>query len=1022
MFAKSISSICQSTVPDLQAPNVATLNKFIDFPVDKSTGIPNIAIPIYSLKEKGFELPISVAYHAGGIRVEDQSSNVGLGWTLIADATISRTVKGVPDESGGGYYTNSGPYPFLSPFIIPPLISPPPITITPGQIYDQNEGWQDTEPDMFYFNVGNYSGKFIFDTGRKVRLIPQQDLKIVANTPWGSSFFTFTITTPEGIKYSFGYADQSAIDASATSAPISAWHVEKITLLNNQTIEFEYSQEGKGAERVFVHESSIVPKGWCPQLLRADSYQSTISYKISKIKSKSTEIHFNYKSTLREDCSPNYSFMHALDRIVVKSLISDDTIKCVNFYTSYFVSNDNSSIIYADYITKRLRLDSIKESGRNQEILSGYIFSYNKHNYTTSQKLPSKLCTSQDHWGFYNGKANGANLYPTLTFSNNSGTHFSTCVGANREPDSNYRKAYILDEIIYPTGGKVKYLYESTVHSSTIIGGLRVKEIILEDGATAIETKKKFTYENPAVVGGSPIYQQHIDNPIGFDYAPFYDICDLWISDTIMKYMCFTSPVNYSGQLTSNRVYFEKVIETIENNGSIESFYDVESLYGEQDLVDAQTYPFIIIQPLLLSGKLLKESYKNDTGFLQKEVEYSYMTYSKVANSFAGHKYNPFCHPFIRYYGLSTGAACLVAKQETDFISDTNYIIKRTEYEYGGIPSLTDLYINNVPVKHHLVTKQIDLLHENLITRFKYPLDFLNSGFITNLVGRNLISTPLEKTVSRIKSGSEYIIGGSVNTFKPGSVLVDKIYKMEVTSPVLLSNFVNSSMSNTGSFDFDTRYNTEMQFLKYDSISNIVEYQEKSNFKKTFIWDYLLQYPIASIDNADSTSVAFTSFESDGLGNWSLASSVRSNNASITGNKSYNLSNGNIVKSGLSDTSTYIVSYWSQSGEYNINSTGSVYVGETINGWTYYEHYISNASQVTVSGSGLIDELRLYPKGALMTTYTHKPLIGMSSKCDVNNRIAYYEYDHFNRLKLIKDQYGKILKIFDYKYQANNNQ
>lgn len=53
-----------------------------------------------------------------------------------------------------------------------------------------------------------------------------------------------------------------------------------------------------------------------------------------------------------------------------------------------------------------------------------------------------------------------------------------------------------------------------------------------------------------------------------------------------------------------------------------------------------------------------------------------------------------------------------------------------------------------------------------------------------------------------------------------------------------------------------------------------------------------------------------------------------------------------------------------------------------------------------------IDELRLYPKGAQMTTYTYQPLIGITSKCDVGNHISYYEYDAFSRLHRIRDHPG----------------
>jgi len=52
-----------------------------------------------------------------------------------------------------------------------------------------------------------------------------------------------------------------------------------------------------------------------------------------------------------------------------------------------------------------------------------------------------------------------------------------------------------------------------------------------------------------------------------------------------------------------------------------------------------------------------------------------------------------------------------------------------------------------------------------------------------------------------------------------------------------------------------------------------------------------------------------------------------------------------------------------------------------------------------------------------VTTYTYLPLTGITSETDPKGEISFYTYDNFQRLQMITDNDGNVLKTFNYQYQ-----
>src|SRR5579872_1770841 len=84
--------------------NSSSLSASAAINTDLYTGKLQVSLPLFALQSSDVSVPISLNYTAGsGVRITDLNTQVGMDWTLAAGGSITRLVRGLPDESDLGY-------------------------------------------------------------------------------------------------------------------------------------------------------------------------------------------------------------------------------------------------------------------------------------------------------------------------------------------------------------------------------------------------------------------------------------------------------------------------------------------------------------------------------------------------------------------------------------------------------------------------------------------------------------------------------------------------------------------------------------------------------------------------------------------------------------------------------------------------------------------------------------------------------------------------------------------------------
>jgi hypothetical protein len=549
-------------------------------------------------------------------------------------------------------------------------------------------------------------------------------------------------------------------------------------------------------------------------------------------------------------------------------------------------------------------------------------------------------------------------------------------------------------------------------------GGMRVKRTVSYDPVANDSVVKRYYYDQ-AIFPSAPTYYNHLYHYESYWFTGGDGPCEPVLNSNIgAGYNEFfsSSLTNLYGAGNST-VYYTQVRESLgdnfQNGGilhkfSANTFVPVQFVWGQG--IPNVTAPNLNWQNGL---ETYTENFKVVNGV---DVPVQTQTMSYTIDPRNSDTLNQF---FIQQIGNNSGHSQGPGAISQDFnVAEINYITQwqylnnkiTQDYDQNGNPTVADTinYYYDNPVHAQLTrTETTDSKGQNEQNIWRYPQDAASFNLpssgegtaLSSLISQGRTATLIEQETDR------------------NGALAKLIHNTYENTPYGSTLPLNINLQNGNGPPY-----TDYTISNYDQTGNILQIVPKEGVSQYYIWDYRGTLPIAKVINAAPADIGYTSFEADGSGNWYLSGGTVDTTQAITGRSSYE--NGTVSFVGLTPATTYIVSYWSQNGAYSIPGTISGYPvqGKTISyhtpGWTLYVHKITGQSSISFNVNGHIDELRIYPSTAQMTTYTYAPLVGMTSQMDVGNRGTYFAYDGLQRLKRVRDQDYNILKTITYAYQA----
>jgi hypothetical protein len=470
-------SIFAQELPEIipPSPTVANLMKFEEIPISYYTGQPNISIPIYSKTINGaLAMNISLSYNTQGVKINNVSGWTGTSWSLMAGGSISRTVRGEPDEINKDYGTNKVGILHNPDYWNYDNLSLEEKAKFNFKVIGDSMDKYDNQPDLYQFNFMGYSGRFIIlknGTTLEPHFISKSvNFKLDFNYTNDYEITAFTITDPNGYIYTFNVVETSKTSSfvgskaqgvgstfNVSAGPSnffsnSAWHLSKVEKSNGSELITLTYQDSFETYAVTVNKttSKIINtnQGYSFNTITSNSYNQSILEPLESVSYQnitsttkkldiitfvqdSTQVHFNMDM--------DYTHPETNGKTLKSIEIKNGTNINKTYTLTYEETLDDS---LNPIELKRLWLTKITESAGSISL------DYNLY-YYDKENLPgfNKEDIRGDAWGYFSG----------------INTSTLNCTGISY--DESLIQTGLLHSIEYPTGGVKEFKFEHNSYS-----------------------------------------------------------------------------------------------------------------------------------------------------------------------------------------------------------------------------------------------------------------------------------------------------------------------------------------------------------------------------------------------------------------------------------------------------------------------------------------------------------------------------------------------------------------------------